>query len=360
MAATGRLSRWTYYLFVLPVFMAVCGWQGWAWWNWIVSPTASANSAESNASVQLSIPKGTSTRQIGKDLEALGLIRSTLAWKLWASWLTLQDNDGAFKAGTYTLSTGDSLPAIALKMWEGEVVRRSFTIPEGWSRWQMAKYFQSLGYFREEEFIAAIAKVPQERYPWLPDKLPHLEGFLYPDTYELPNNNVTPEQVVSLMLDRFQDVALPLYEQGKDKTKLNLQDWVALASIVEKEAADESERPLIAGVFTGRLDDGMKLESDPTVEYALGIRQTPDQPLTLEQVRITSPYNTYRYPGLPPTPIASPGLSSLKAVLNPEKTDYRYFVARYDGTHLFSKTLEQHEAAKKAIRQQRETLKNDQ
>jgi len=113
------------------------------------------------------------------------------------------------------------------------------------------------------------------------------------------------------------------------------------------------ERPRIAGVFVRRLRLGMKLESDPTVEYGLNIQQTPDQPLTLNQVRTPSPYNTYLNRGLPPTPIASPGLASLKATLAPENTEYIFFVARYDGTHVFSRTLAEHEAAVVAIRKQR-------
>ncbi|MDY7014798.1 MAG: endolytic transglycosylase MltG, partial [Cyanobacteriota bacterium] len=268
-----------------------------------------------------------------------------------------QQGDGGFQAGIYKLSPRDSLVATAGKIWQGKAVRLSFTIPEGQSRWQMASYFASLGYFSEQDFINATGQIPREKYPWLPENLPHLEGFLFPDTYELASDRVTPEQIIDLMLARFQEVALPLYQKGKDSTQLSLKEWATLASLVEKEAAVAEERPRIAGVFAGRLRDGMKLEADPTVEYALGIRQTPDNPLTLEQVRVDSPYNTYLYPGLPPTPIASPGLDSLQAALSPEQTAFRYFVARYDGTHLFTKTLEEHEVAKKAIRQQREALK---
>jgi UPF0755 protein len=127
-----------------------------------------------------------------------------------------------------------------------------------------------------------------------------------------------------------------------------------LASIVEREAAVPEERALIAGVFLNRLKKGMPLGADPTVEYALNIQQTPDRRLTLAEVRTPSPYNTYLTPGLPPGPIASPGLASLKAVLEPEETDYLYFVARYDGTHVFSKTLAEHEAAQRQILRERQ------
>ncbi|MDY6784071.1 MAG: endolytic transglycosylase MltG [Cyanobacteriota bacterium] len=356
-----RISRWTYYLFILPIVLAVCGWQGWSWWNWAISPVNGDSPSETATTdiVQMTIPQGTSTRQIGADLEAFGLIRSPLAWKIWASWLAVKQDGGGFQAGIYKLSPQDSLVATAAKIWQGKAVRLSFTIPEGQSRWQMASYFASLGYFSEQDFINAVSQIPREKYPWLPEKLPHLEGFLFPDTYELASDRVTPEQIIDLMLARFQEVALPLYEKGKSNTNLSLKEWATLASIVEKEAAVSEERSRIAGVFAGRLGDGMRLEADPTVEYALGIRQTPDKPLTLEQVRVDSPYNTYLNPGLPPTPIASPGLESLQAALSPEQTDFRFFVARYDGTHLFTKTLEEHEVAKEAIRQQRNALNQE-
>ena len=155
------------------------------------------------------------------------------------------------------------------------------------------------------------------------------------------------------MLKRFSVVALPLYQQNQQKTQFTLLEWVTLASIVEKEAVVAAERARIAGVFARRLREGIPLGADPTVEYGLGVQQTPDRPLTLNQVKTPSAYNTYLNPGLPPTPISSPGLANLEATLNPENTDYLYFVAKYDGTHVFSRTLQEHEAAQAAIRKER-------
>jgi UPF0755 protein len=154
------------------------------------------------------------------------------------------------------------------------------------------------------------------------------------------------------MLGRFEELALPIYQKNQKNTNLDLKEWVTLASIVEKEAVVASERNRIAGVFTSRLNKGMKLGSDPTVEYALGIRQTKEKPLTFKQVETPSPYNTYVNVGLPPTPIASPGIASLEATLAPEKTEYLYFMARYDGTHIFSRTQAEHDAAIAKVDQQ--------
>lgn len=353
MKAVKSLANWSYYV-VLVGILGICGWQSWAWWSWAQSPPALAPSGDpEEEAIQIDIPPGTAAQQIGRDLESAGIIRSANAWKLWTHWMKLQDRGGEFKAGTYQLSPAEPLPAIAEKIWSGEVMQLSFTIPEGWSLRQMATYFESLGFFSAEEFLAAASQIPRDQYPWLPEDLPHLEGYLYPDTYQLPSDRVSAEGVVQQMLDRFEQVALPIYQQGENPLQLSLDEWVTLGSIVEKEAVVPEERGIIAGVFTKRLQEGMRLETDPTVEYGLGIQQTADQPLTYAQVETPSPYNTYLNPGLPPTPIASPGAASLEAALNPEDTEYLFFVARYDGTHVFSQTLAEHEAAKNAIRQQR-------
>ena len=342
---------------LIPVTLGLCAWAGWAWWSSVTAPSkltapSMVNETTDASTVLIRIPSGTATQQIGRDLEAAGLIRSTTAWELWARWLQWQDPKGGFKAGTYQVSPNQPLSAIADKIWTGKVVQRNFTIPEGWSLRQMAAYFEEQGFFPAEDFLAAASQINRNQHPWLPADLPHLEGFLYPDTYKVNGDNFTSQAVVEQMLNQFEQVALPVYKQGQNQTELNLRQWVTLASIVEKEAVVADERPRIAGVFMSRLRQGQPLGADPTVEYGLGIQQTADQPLTLAEVRTPSPYNTYINPGLPPTPISSPGLASLKAALYPENTPYLYFVARYDGTHVFSRTLSEHQAAQAAIRKQ--------
>lgn len=249
---------------------------------------------------------------------------------------------------------------IAATIWAGEVAQTSFTIPEGWSIRQMAQYFEAQKYFSADAFLAAVNQFSTAAYPWLPADaplagFPPLEGYLFPDTYQVPvGASIQPEFVIKLMLDRFQQVALPIYQQHQSKTRLSLAEWVTLASLVEKESVVPEERSRISGVFHNRLNQQMPLASDPTVEYAFGIQQTPDQPLTYRQVETPHPYNTYVNVGLPPAPIASPGKASLEATLTPEATDYLFFVARYDGTHVFSRTLAEHQAAQNAIHDQRE------
>jgi UPF0755 protein len=333
---------------LLPLLLGIFGSASWLWWNWAISPVS--NTAKPQ---RLEIPPGTATQQIGKKLEQAGLIRSKFAWSLLTKYKNWQDPKGDFQAGTYELSPTQSMNVIAETIRDGKVVQTGFTIPEGWSLRQMAKYFGEKGWFSAEDFMKAASKVDSKQFPWLP-AVPILEGFLYPDTYQVPSEKKTPQDIVEVMLKRFEQIALPVYQKAVGKTKFSLKEWVTLASIVEKEAVVPQERRRIAGVFVSRLQKNIKLESDPTVEYAFGIRQTPDKPLTFAQVKQPSPYNTYATLGLPPTPIAAPGLPSLEAVLNPENTDYLFFVARYDGTHVFSRTIQEHEAAVAKIRRERQ------
>ncbi|MCY7336156.1 MAG: endolytic transglycosylase MltG [Chamaesiphon sp.] len=344
--------KWLLISAPIALLIAVAGGIGGSWWNAIVaSPTTDPNAK----SIQIQIKPGTSTQAIGKELEAKGAIKSQLAWKLWTSWQGKQGKSP--QAGTYEVSPSQPLPVVAAQILEGKVVQSGFTIREGWNIKQMGEYFQEQGLFKAADFIAATKEIPQDKFSWLPDGIPHLEGFLFPETYQVPSDTITPQAVVTQMLKQFEQVALPEYQKVAASQKLSLLQWVSLSSVVEKEAVIPIERPKIAGVFTTRLAKNMRLESDPTVEYGLGIKQTADRPLTFAQVKRPNPYNTYMNAGIPPGPIASPGIESLKAVLNPESTDLLFFVAKYDGTHVFSKTLSEHVAATQLIRQQRQSGK---
>ena len=335
---------------VLLALAALAAGQSWAWWSWATAPVQAAEEGPEaeDSFVQVQIPPGTASNQIGQDLETAGLIRSTTAWKVLNKWKSFRGQGGGVQAGSYIISPTQTLDEIADTIWSGDVIQTSFTVPEGWNREQMAERFEAKGFTTAEEFLAATEDIPYDRYPWLPDGIPHLEGFLYPDTYQLDSGATSAEQLVDVMLRRFEEVALPVYES--QPSEYGLLDWVTLASIVEKEAVVADERDQIASVFARRLEEGISLGSDPTVEYGLGIVQTPENPLTYAQVETPNPYNTYMNPGLTPTPIASPGVASLEASIAPAPTEYLYFVARYDGTHVFSKTLGDHESAQGEIR----------
>ena len=339
--------------FTLSVLAAAGAWFGWRqYFSAVQSPAQEADT------VRIIVEPGSSLREIGQQLKAEGVLRSPRALELWMRW-----QDLAPKAGTFDIDPRWPLPEIAKILEEGRVVEVQFTIPEGWRLTQMAEYFEELGWFSANEFMTAAEPSNWQQFEWLPDDLPHLEGWLFPNTYRMPLERRTPELVISSMLQQFETEALPLYQAysstagdtaSSGVNPLSLQEWVTLASIVEKEAVQSDERPEIAGVFTNRLEQGIPLAADPTVEYAFNIVQTPDRRLTFAEVEQPSPYNTYLNAGLPPTAIASPGLASLSATLAPAETDNLYFVARYDGSHVFSRTLDEHLAAQRQIIRERE------
>lgn len=326
---------------------------GTLWWRSQINPVLAQGNAD-NSGVEISVPPGTSANEVGQILQEKNLIHSLTAWKIWTRWAGLTNKPGGFQAGTYEISATASLPTIAEKIWTGQVKEDAFTIPEGWTLKQMANLFEQEEWFSAQAFLDAVDLALVNRPPWLPQSIDSLEGFLFPDTYQIPVDSRTPEKVVESMLKRFEQIALPIYEASANPQGMNLQKWVTLASIIEKEAVVDEERALIAGVFANRLERGIPLGSDPTVEYGLGFTQTEDQPLTFAQVKTPSPYNTYLNAGLTPTPIAAPGIASLKVALDPAKTDYLYFVARYDGTHVFTKTLADHQRAQDQIWDERD------
>jgi UPF0755 protein len=341
----------------LPIAVLALGWSGTAWWLWAVSPPQSTG----GHTIRIDILEGTSTQAIAEKLEQAGVIRSSLALRLLVQWQVWQGGQ-PLQAGTYEFPTNLSLPEVVAKLQTGQIKVVRVTIPEGFNLREMGALFEEKGLFSQAEFLAIADRPPRNRRPWLPADSPNLEGFLFPDTYEMIVGATTPEMAVEIMLDRFAEVALPVYQAHQRQipppmVNLSLKDWVALASIVEKETAVERERRLIAGVFWHRLQKKMPLESDPTVEYGLGIKQTKERPLTLKQVRTPHPYNTYLNQGIPPGAIAAPSLASLEAVLRPEPTEYLFFVARYDGSHAFSRTLEEH---KRQIEQVERQLKQPQ
>jgi UPF0755 protein len=352
-----KIPKWLFYGLILPIALVGSAWGSALWWKWASdAPDVSA------AQVKITIPDGTPVKIIASELESAGVIRSALALRIWLRYLAIAEgNNQSLQSGTYDLSLNAPLAMVVEQLQVGVSTETRFTIPEGWTIALMADYFEEAGFFPAADFIAATnATDISSLRPWLPSDIPNLEGFLFPDTYQVDLNEVTPQQVIDLMLNRFEEVALPLYQSaansnGADNStnstasQLSLKEWVTLSSIVEREAVLEQERSLIAGVFWQRLRNGMPLQADPTVEYALNIRQTPEQPLTLDQVRTASPYNTYINEGLPPGAIASPGIASLEAALYPDNTEYLYFVARYDGSHVFSRTLAEHEQAVEQI-----------
>lgn len=292
----------------------------------------------------VTIPEASSPTEIGAILKENGVIKSELGFKLE---LKKGDEASQLKAGTYHFKGTYGLSDVVAALVKGPAISGvKITIPEGYNQTQIIALLVENGLVTEEDFLNAAANGDYD-YDYLPaagDSL-RLQGFLYPETYFF-NEGDSAETIIAAMLKQFDDVYTEEWRAKVAERGLTTQQWVTMASIVEKEAVVSEDRPIIAGVFYNRLAQGMNLQSCATVQYAQGkVKAT----LSNEDVQIDSPYNTYIHPGLPPGPIASPGYESLYAALYPTETDYLYFVAKPNGAHIFTKTYEEHLAAKADI-----------
>lgn len=285
------------------------------------------------------VRRGDTIRTVAARLAADGLVRSALGFTVAAYSGGSQD---AMQAGTYSLSPAMTPHEIAMALRRAPGEQVTLRLIEGWRLTEIAaavaKTFPAIA---PEAFIAA-AVVGTRADPFLQGLDPRtpLEGFLFPDTYQL-RPNASPQEIVETLVATFAERAGPLVLRAREQGR-SAYDLVRLASIVEREARDRSESATIAGVYANRLRIGMKLDADPTIQYALGRWGE----LTLRDLETDSPYNTYRHAGLPPTPICSPGQAALAGAAQPADVPYLYFVAKADGSggHAFARTLEEQEA----------------
>ena len=285
------------------------------------------------------IPPGTGTAGMARRLADAGVVRSAEAFRL-AVWL--RGSGRRLQAGEYRFDQPLPASAVVDRLARGDVYVRALTFREGLTVREMAAVFENAGFGQAPDFLEAAknAALIQELDPAAPD----LEGYLFPDTYTLPRRT-TAAQLIERMVARFKQVMTPELQKRAGEQGLNVRQLVTLASLVEKETAKADERPIVAGVYTNRLRIGMGLQCDPTVIYALMLAGRYDGNIRKGDLQIDSPYNTYRYAGLPPGPIAAPGEAALQAAANPADVPYFYFVSRNDGSHVFSTTLDEHNRA---------------
>jgi UPF0755 protein len=286
--------------------------------------------------VFVDIPSGAGSRAIGQRLIAAGIVRDELTYRA-ALWRSGQAR--RLKAGEYRFDREMTPLEVLDKIARGDVYLLSLTFREGLTIAEMAEVFESHGFGPAKTFISAAADASLVHA--LDPDAKDLEGYLFPDTYSLPRGS-DAIHVVRAMVDRFQHVATAELRQAAAARGFTVRQLVTLASIVEKETAKPDERPLVAAVYANRLKMGMGLQCDPTVIYALLRAGRYTGNLRRDDLQFDSPYNTYRYPGLPPGPIAAPGKGSLEAAAAPAAVDYVYFVSRNDGTHEFAHTLDEH------------------
>ncbi len=284
---------------------------------------------------ELTIEKGESFRQIARALADAGVVRSELALRLYGQ---MSQTAREIKPGDYAFHGGERIPDVMGHLVRGDFIVVTVTIPEGLTVHQIAEKLAETGLVCEDQFEDAARHGAIVRALGL---MPlGAEGYLFPATYRFSPHAKTND-VLAAMLARFYQVLTPQVEERMFAVGLDARRLVTVASIVEKETKAAGERPLIAGVFYNRLRLGMPLQSDPTAEYELDGSKEP----AASAVHTASAFNTYDFTGLPPGPIANPGLKSIEAALYPTQTDFLYFVAREGGTHVFSRTFDEHRRA---------------
>ena len=278
------------------------------------------------------IPQGLGLSAIAEKLEGAGVIRKAEILFLSAF---LSGTQGKLKHGEYVFSAGEAPYSVHRKLRRGEVSLRKVTFPEGITLVQMAGILEASQIVSREGFLA-LAENNEYSTKKLGVDVSSLEGFLFPDTYFFARNS-SAEKVIETMIERFREACATL---GIANTQPDIKEIVTIASLIEKETAFPPERPLVSAVIRNRLRKGMKLEFDPTVIYALG--EKFDGNIRKKDLSFPSPYNTYVVSGLPPGPIAAPGLDSIRATLQPADVNYLYFVSNGDGVHVFSTTYGDH------------------
>ena len=303
----------------------------------MLSPVSPASGGRE---VVLAVPISATANQVGEILKQNELVRSPRLFSLYARFTGL---DSKIKAGQYKLSSSYSTKELLNKLVEGRLAEQSFTVPEGYTTAQIGSLLNSKGLADKNDFLKA-ASTAEFDFPFLKD-LPagekRLEGYLFPDTYQVASDS-TPISIIDMMLERFAREMEELdYEAQAGRAGVTLQEAVIIASLIEREALVDTERPLIAGVIYNRLKIDMPLQIDASVQYALGATK-PE--LSYQDLEIDSPYNTYKNYGLPPGPISMPGRKSLLAAIQPTDTEYLYYVVNPDGSHDFAATFEEHEA----------------
>ena len=304
----------------LVVVLAVGGWLAWQVYVPMSPP----------ANTSLLLHSGYSTRRIAAELKAAGVIRSELVFRVWHE----LHPKPSLKAGEYRFERAATLPQVYERIARGDIYFHVVTIPEGYTMFDIAKVMEEAGLGSAADFLR-VAETQTQLISDLAPEATSLEGYLFPNTYQFTRTE-SLEEMAAAMVHQFRAVA---QEIGLNT---DIPRVVTMASIVEKETAAPEERPLVASVYYNRLAQNMALDADPSVIYAELQTGTYQGSLHHADMAVNSPYNTYRFPGLPPGPIGNPGRSSLEAALHPDNSKFLYFVSDGNGHHRFARSLEEH------------------
>jgi UPF0755 protein len=299
---------------------------------------------QSNVSCQekvFIVSSGQGIRAISDNLEKEGLIKNSLVFKIQA---VLSGKYKQLQAGTYLINSCEKATDIISRMSWGDVVQLKVTIIEGWNLNQIAEHLEEKEIVSKQEFLTAAKEDFKQEFPFLSDKPDGstLEGYLFPDTYSFPLD-VTPQEVVKAFLVNFDAKVSDELKEAIQEQNKSLFEIIVKASLIEKEVRTYQDKELVSGIIDKRIKINMPLQIDATIAYITGKRTTR---ISISETQIDSPYNTYKYRGLPIGPIANPGLESIKAAVFPKESDYLFYLSKPDGETVFSRNLEEHNIAK--------------
>ena len=293
---------------------------------------------QSNGTIIFTVQKGWSSEQIANNLQKLGIIRSVYFFKLYT---TISLKRLSLQAGEYNLSSKMSIYEIANKIAQGDTIKDNVTILEGWDNNDIGKYLESKNICSQKYFLSLTKKDYSNKFSFLADKpkANDLEGYLFPDTYQISKGE-SCEDILNAMLENFDKKMTPSIKLEIKHQKKSIFEIVTMASLIEKEVRTLDDKKIVSGILWKRILIGMPLQLDSTINYITGGNHPS---VSIKDTKIDSPYNTYKYYGLPKGPISNPGLDSIMASIYPKTTNYLFYLT--DGKTIFSETLEQQNAA---------------
>jgi len=285
------------------------------------------------------VERGKGAEAIARSLKEKGVIKKE--WPFLLSYQLFYSPE-SLKAGEYAFSLPLSTKEVLRILSAGQIYLHPLTIPEGLTGQEISELLHSLDFIKEEEFLEAFSQI-KALSAW-DEEAQNLEGYLFPETYFFPKG-IPAQKIISTMVSQFQGIFRDEWKRRTQEMGFSVREVVILASLIEKEASIPEEKTIVSAVFHNRLKRGMKLDCDPTIIYVLKQEGRYEGRLRYKDLRFDSPYNTYLYPGLPPSPICNPGRESLQAALYPAEEEFLYFVSKNDGSHHFSRTFKEHQRA---------------
>ncbi len=299
------------------------------------------NSLGNRPTIEYEVQKGQGLKNISADLKKQGIIKSYGFFNLYA---LISGNRDKLQAGSYDLSSSMSIAQIVKKFASGDIIKNNITIIEGWNLKDIAQYLEAKKLFSGKDFLNSANQDLSAEYSFLKDKPKKLslEGYIFPDTYEVPKG-ATPDYVVKSALDNFDKKLTPDLRKEIANQHKSIFEIITMASILEKEVKSLDDKKVVSGILWKRIDNNMGLSVDSTINYITGKNDTS---VSVKDTKINSLYNTYKYVGLPLGPISNPGMDSILAAIYPTKSDYWYYLSDpKTGNTIFSKTLDEHNEA---------------